>query len=366
MPTITLSGVGKTYDRSATPSVSDLDLQIEDGEFLCFLGPSGCGKSTTLRMIAGLEPLSTGRISVGDRVVDDVARGVRIDAEHRGLGLVFQNYALWPHLSVRDNVGFGPATQKLPKAEQRRRVDAALDTLAIAEHADRYPSALSGGQQQRVAIARTLAAGSKVLLLDEPLSNLDARLRLEMRAEFQRIHRQTGTTMVFVTHDQWEAMTLATRIVVMAHGRVQQIGTPSEIYDRPVNRFVAEFMGNPPINIVESDAVTPTSQAFSAWALRRGLAAASAGIRPEALNVVADGSAVPDGALSLPATITALLPTGGSWIIELTDGERLLFGTVQNAPPFSVGQRVLVWAEQDDLHLFDAAGDSLRRMLVAA
>jgi iron(III) transport system ATP-binding protein len=366
MPTITLDGVGKTYDRRSAPSVADLDLTIDDGEFLCFLGPSGCGKSTTLRMIAGLEPLSTGRISVGDRVVDDVARGVHIDAEHRGLGLVFQNYALWPHLSVRDNVGFGPATQRLPKAVQRERVDAALATLAISEHADRYPSALSGGQQQRVAIARTLAAGSKVLLLDEPLSNLDARLRLEMRAEFQRIHRQTGTTMVFVTHDQWEAMTLATRIVVMADGRVQQIGTPSEIYDRPVNRFVAEFMGNPPINIVERDGSTPTATAFAAWAHRRGVAAASAGIRPEALRIGAPDESAPDGAFSLCATITAVLPTGGSWIIELTDGERLLFTTVQNPPPLTIGQAVRLWAAPDDLHLFDAAGDRLQRMLVAA
>jgi iron(III) transport system ATP-binding protein len=366
MPTITLDGVGKTYDRRNAPSVSDLDLTIEDGEFLCFLGPSGCGKSTTLRMIAGLEPLSTGRISVGDRVVDDVARGVRIDAEHRGLGLVFQNYALWPHLSVRDNVGFGPATQRLSKAVQRERVDAALATLAISEHADRYPSALSGGQQQRVAIARTLAAGSKVLLLDEPLSNLDARLRLEMRAEFQRIHRKTGTTMVFVTHDQWEAMTLATRIVVMADGRVQQIGTPSEIYDRPTNRFVAEFMGNPPINIVETNGSTPTATAFAAWSRACGIEAASAGIRPENVHIVAAGERKPDGAFTMPAIITALLPTGGSWIIELTDGERLLFATVQNAPSFFIGQDVSVWAARDDLHLFDSAGNRLQRMLVAA
>jgi iron(III) transport system ATP-binding protein len=366
MASITLSGVGKTYDRRSAPSVTDLDLHIEDGEFLCFLGPSGCGKSTTLRMIAGLEPLSAGAISIGERVVDDVPRGVHIDAEHRGLGLVFQSYALWPHLTVRDNVGFGPATQRLPKAEQRKRVDAALDTLAIAEHADRYPSALSGGQQQRVAIARTLAAGSQVLLLDEPLSNLDARLRLEMRAEFQRIHRETGTTMVFVTHDQWEAMTLATRIVVMAEGRVQQIGTPSEIYDRPVNRFVAEFMGNPPINIVERQDWTPMAVAFTAWAARRGIDAASAGIRPESLRVVDVADPVPGDAFAVSATVTALLPTGGSWIVELTDGERLLFATFQNTPPFQVGQSVRVWADSLDVHLFDAAGMRLQREAVAA
>jgi iron(III) transport system ATP-binding protein len=365
MASITLSGVGKTYDKRSAPSVTDLDLHIEDGEFLCFLGPSGCGKSTTLRMIAGLEPLSAGRISIGERVVDDVPRGVHVDAEHRGLGLVFQNYALWPHLTVRDNVGFGPATQRLPKAEQRKRVDAALDTLAIAEHADRYPSALSGGQQQRVAIARTLAAGSQVLLLDEPLSNLDARLRLEMRAEFQRIHRETTTTMVFVTHDQWEAMTLATRIVVMADGQVQQIGTPSEIYDRPVNRFVAEFMGNPPINVVETRDSTPIASAFAAWASRRGIGAASAGI-PESLRVVDAAGLVPSDAFATTATVTGLLPTGGSWIVELTDGERLLFATFQNTPPFHIGQSVMLWADSNDVHLFDAAGERLQRKAVAA
>ncbi|HIY65665.1 MAG TPA: ABC transporter ATP-binding protein, partial [Candidatus Agrococcus pullicola] len=221
MSAIRIERVSKTYPGGTDRSVDEMSLAVEEGDFLCLLGPSGCGKSTTLRMIAGLELPSEGRIEVAQRTVDDVARGVHVPAERRGLGFVFQNYALWPHMSVRENVEFGLTLQRLPTKERRERIDHALTTLSIAVYADRYPGELSGGQQQRVAIARTLAARPSVMLLDEPLSNLDARLRLEMRTEFQRIHRETGTTMVFVTHDQWEAMTLATHIAVMHEGRLQ-------------------------------------------------------------------------------------------------------------------------------------------------
>ncbi len=284
MTAIELTGVSKVYPGAGSASVEDLSLKVEEGDFLCLLGPSGCGKSTTLRMIAGLEPPSSGIIRINGSVVDDVEGGQRVEAEHRGLGLVFQNYALWPHMKVRENVAFGPLMQKLGREETRRRVEGALSTLGIAAYAERYPSELSGGQQQRVAIARTLAAEPGVMLLDEPLSNLDARLRLEMRAEFQRIHRETGNTMLFVTHDQWEAMTLATRIVVMDQGRVQQVGTPMEIYDRPVNRFVAEFMGSPPINIIEASEAVVSAMGGSLDSVSEGSGrvVASAGVRPEA------------------------------------------------------------------------------------
>ena len=237
-------------------------------------------------MIAGLETLTAGRIGIRETTVDDVASGTRVPAEQRDLGLVFQNYALWPHLTVRANVAFGPEMQHVTKKERNRRVDDALSTLGIGDYADRYPAELSGGQQQRVAIARTLAAQPSVMLLDEPLSNLDARLRLEMRAEFQRIHRELGVTMVFVTHDQWEAMTMATRIVVMNEGRIEQTGTPLEIYQRPVSRFVAEFMGSPPINMIElaDGAPSTTSRALTRWLTGRGDEAASVGIRPESLS----------------------------------------------------------------------------------
>lgn len=364
MSKITLTGVSKTYPGRTSPSVDAIDLEIQEGEFLCLLGPSGCGKSTSLRMIAGLETPTAGSIKIGTKIVDDVAAGVRIDAEHRGLGLVFQNYALWPHLNVRDNVGFGPTVQKLPNAQRHERVDASLRTLAISEHAKRYPSELSGGQQQRVAIARTLAARPEVLLLDEPLSNLDARLRLEMRAEFQRIHHETGTTMVFVTHDQFEAMTLATRIVVMNSGRVQQIGTPLEIYGRPANRFVAEFMGNPPINIIERKSNAPAARALESWLVERGLPVSSMGIRPEELRLNLNREDIPVGAFSLQLKVSALLPTGGSWIIELTDGINRFFATSQLQPPISIGQQVNLWADEENIHLFDDAGMRHERLEV--
>lgn len=356
-PMITLRGLGKTYSGSRTPSVDAVDLEVRQGEFLCLLGPSGCGKSTTLRMIAGLEHPTTGQIIVGGTVFDDVDGGQRVPAERRSLGLVFQNYALWPHLNVRQNVGFAPRVQKLAKAECKTLVDQALETLAISELADRYPGELSGGQQQRVAIARTLAARPQVMLLDEPLSNLDARLRLEMRAEFQRLHRHTGNTMVFVTHDQFEAMTLATRIVVMDQGRIQQVGTPSEIYDFPANRFVAEFMGSPPMNIIELG----VNQSADAWMKSHGSVATSMGVRPEDLHITT--SPVP-GKLSLTVTVSALLPTGGSWIIELRDGERRYFATSQHRPAFAEGQKVQAVAQK--LHLFDTSGERVSNVEVVA
>ena len=295
MTMINLRNLSKIFPGSSTPSVDQLDLQIDEGELLCLLGPSGCGKSTTLRMIAGLETPTTGRIEIRDATVDDVASGTRVPAERRDLGLVFQNYALWPHLKVRDNVGFGPTMQRVSKAERIQRVDDALTTLGIDDYADRYPSELSGGQQQRVAIARTLAARPSVMLLDEPLSNLDARLRLEMRAEFQRIHREVGLNMVFVTHDQWESMTMATRIVVMNQGRIEQTGTPLEIYQRPVSRFVAEFMGSPPINMIElaDGTQSATTQMLQRYLGRQRNDAASVGIRPEALHFTRDPADAP-------------------------------------------------------------------------
>ncbi len=366
MARIALEHVSKTYSGSSQPSVDDVSIDIEDGEFLCLLGPSGCGKSTTLRIIAGLETPSAGRITIGDRVVDDVAAGRRIDTERRGLGLVFQNYALWPHLTVGDNIGFGPSMQKLSADERRRRVDDAMATLAIEQYADRYPSALSGGQQQRVAIARTLAARPTVLLLDEPLSNLDARLRLEMRAEFQRIHRMSGTTMVFVTHDQFEAMTLATRIVVMNDGAVQQIGTPLDIYNRPINRFVAEFMGSPPINMIERLADTPAARAVASWLDTNGSGATTVGIRPEDIAIATVEQEIPSNALTIPLTVSALLPTGGSWIIEFDDGARRLFATTPRSPHLAVGDELRVWAHAEELHLFRSDGTRCTELEIAA
>lgn len=360
MPDITLMHLQKRYGAAGSPvAVQDLSLTVADGEFMCVLGPSGCGKTTTLRMIAGLEQPTGGRVMIGDRVLDDVEAGIFVPAEQRGLGLVFQSYALWPHLTIEQNVDFGLSLQRIGRGERRDRVQEVMRTLGIDGLAARYPSELSGGQQQRVALARTLAVRPAVLLLDEPLSNLDSRLRLEMRAELKRLHEEFDTTIVFVTHDQWEAMTLATSIAVMSDGVLQQVGAPDEIYGRPANRFVAEFVGNPPINIVElagdADAL---GDAAARHASERGLPeAGSIGFRPESVRVLAANTASPAGALTIPATLTAVLPTGGSWILEFDVDGRRLFGTTSVPNRHPVGTRVEVAIDSADVHVFDRSGD---------
>ncbi|MFK4808609.1 ABC transporter ATP-binding protein [Devosia sp. ZW T5_3] len=364
MPTINLRGAQKNYGANSANAVTDLDLDIGDGEFMCLLGPSGCGKTTTLRMIAGLENLSGGEIHIGDRMMDSVTHGVFVPPEKREMGLVFQSYALWPHLTIERNTDFGLRLRKVPKAEREARVDKVMRALDIEKHRDRYPSQLSGGQQQRVALARMLAVNPGVLLLDEPLSNLDARLRLEMRAELKRIHAEFKTTIVFVTHDQWEAMTLATTIAVMSEGTLQQMGTPDDIYERPANRFVAEFVGSPPINILDlmADKRSASAQAMGAFLSERYASlgdVGSVGLRPEALRIDEDASAVPATAFQLPATVTGILPTGGNWILELGSGDGTLFLTTHEAPEIAVGAAVTVWAKPKALHVFDSKGQRL-------
>src|SRR5437868_9247268 len=280
MPTITLSGIAKSFG-TGDYAVKNLDLVVKDGAFMCLLGPSGCGKTTTLRMIAGLEQPTRGSISVGDRVLDSVEQGLYVPTEKRQMGLVFQNFALSPHLTVRGNVEFGLRMRKLPAAERRSRAEAALAMAHADDVMDRYPAKLSGGQQQRVALARMLAVSPSVLLLDEPLSNLDARLRLEMRAELKRIHEESGATIVFVTHDQLEAMTMATDVAVMNKGELQQLSSPMEMYRRPANRFVAEFVGSPPMNLV----TVLDGKGLDGSLLRHtGERPGSFGLRPEALR----------------------------------------------------------------------------------
>jgi len=347
-------------------AVADLDLDISDGDFMCLLGPSGCGKTTTLRMIAGLENLTSGEISVGDRVVDAAQKGVFVPPEKRDMGLVFQSYALWPHMTIEGNTDFGLRLRKVPKKEREERVTHVMKTLGIEEYRDRYPSQLSGGQQQRVALARMLAVNPEVLLLDEPLSNLDARLRLEMRTELKRIHAEFGTTIVFVTHDQWEAMTLATRIAVMSRGTLQQVGTPEDIYDRPANRFVAEFVGNPPINIIElGDGQAGNLQESARTFLSDHGADAdpvgSIGLRPESIRLSKTGEAATAGDLTGQVKLSAVLPTGGNWILELTCGTQKLHASTHVAPQWSVGDDLTFSATGEAVHVFDQ--DGLRREL---
>jgi multiple sugar transport system ATP-binding protein len=242
MATVTFSGVGKTYP-DGTRAVSSLDLAIDDGEFVVFVGPSGCGKTTALRMVAGLEEVTDGQLLIGDRVVNDLA------PQDRDIAMVFQNYALYPHMSVFDNIAYPLESQGLKKNEIRERVGKTADLLGLTEHLKRRPRNLSGGQRQRVAMGRAIVRQPQVFLMDEPLSNLDAKLRVQMRAEITRLQEQLGVTTIFVTHDQVEAMTMGDRIVVMRKGVLQQQGPPELLYDEPANLFVAEFIGSPAMNL---------------------------------------------------------------------------------------------------------------------
>jgi len=245
MAELKLEHIYKIYDNKVT-AVTDFNLHIKDKEFIVFVGPSGCGKSTTLRMIAGLEEISKGDLYIDGKRMNDVP------PKDRDIAMVFQNYALYPHMTVFDNMAFGLKLRKFPKDEIKRRVDEAAKILGLTEYLDRKPKALSGGQRQRVALGRAIVRDAKVFLMDEPLSNLDAKLRVQMRAEIAKLHQRLNTTTIYVTHDQTEAMTMATRIVVMKDGIIQQVGTPKEVYDKPENVFVGGFIGSPAMNFFEA------------------------------------------------------------------------------------------------------------------
>ncbi|MET7642292.1 ABC transporter ATP-binding protein [Streptomyces sp. NPDC005426] len=367
MPTIALTAVRKSYG-SHPPAIDNLDLEIPDGSFTCLLGPSGCGKTTTLRMIAGLEHLDAGSIEVGGRVRDSVESGVFVPPEERDMGLVFQNYALWPHLTVARNVEFGLRVRKVRAAERAERTMKALKMMQIDWAADRYPAQLSGGQQQRVSLARALVTDPEVLLLDEPLSNLDAQLRLEMRAELKRLHDETGHTIVFVTHDQLEAMTMATHVVVMNKGEVQQLAPPLEVYHHPANTFVAQFVGSPPMNLF--DVGTGDDGPYRGAVHDRVVAERgelngvlrTVGIRPESIRLSARATAAgasPDGVLEFDATVTTVLPTGSSTTVSLDAADTELY-LVSFLPVSAVpGETVRCSVDLTDLHLFDGAQSRL-------
>src|SRR5512136_2477575 len=247
--TIIIKNLTKRFGK--TTAVNGVNLTIEPGTFLTLLGPSGCGKTTLLRCIAGLEDPDGGEIYIGDKLVFSYQQGISLPAGKRDLGLVFQNYALWPHMKVHQNVTFALEIQKLPKAEIEKRVQASLAEVQMEGYADRYPREMSGGQQQRIALARMLAYRPKVFLMDEPLSNLDARLRMDMRAELKRLHYVAGATTVYVTHDQVEALTMSTSIAVMKEGVIQQMDSPDNVYHYPANLFVADFIGTPKVNLLD-------------------------------------------------------------------------------------------------------------------
>jgi multiple sugar transport system ATP-binding protein len=281
MATIVLHGVTKRYTESSV-AVDGVDLELADGEFLALVGPSGCGKSTLLRMIAGLEDVTEGRIEIGGRDV------TRVQARDRDIAMVFQNYALYPHMTVRDNLGYALKVRRTPRSEIVRRVESVAEMLGLEQLLDRKPAALSGGQRQRVAMGRAIVRDPVAFLMDEPLSNLDAKLRVSMRAQLAQLHQRLGTTVVYVTHDQVEAMTLGQRVAVLNHGRLQQVDSPQRLYSRPDNLFVATFMGSPAMNVVRA-LVDDASVSFGGWTLPldqalhpRTNGSVVLGIRPEA------------------------------------------------------------------------------------
>ena len=366
MSTVRLSNVSKSY--GSTRVLHDIDLEIADGELVVLVGPSGCGKSTLLRMLCGLEPITAGELRIDDQVVND------LPPAQRGIAMVFQSYALYPHMTVRGNMAFGLQIAGASRKLRDERILAAAKALHIDHLLDRRPRELSGGQRQRVAIGRAIVRQPKLFLFDEPLSNLDAALRVKTRIELARLHRELAATMVYVTHDQVEAMTLGDRIVVMHEGRIQQAGSPLELYEHPANRFVASFIGSPTINLVPA-----VTQACSAAGARLevhagcvvdvpvdGAALAAGqrveiGIRPEHLRV-SDGSA--DLArLRFGGEVTLIEQLGESHLVYLrcADGLEL----VARAPGHTrlrVGDRIALEAEPAGVHVFDAEGKACRRL----
>ncbi|ODT82336.1 MAG: ABC transporter ATP-binding protein [Pelagibacterium sp. SCN 64-44] len=354
MADIVLKDVSKSY--GAVQVLDRVSMHIRSGEFIVFLGPSGCGKSTLLRMIAGLEAVNEGEIRIGERRVD------QLPPNQRGVAMVFQNYALYPHMTVRQNMSFGLENIGTDKAEIARRVDEAARMLEIGPLLDRRPAQLSGGQRQRVAIGRAIVREPDAFLLDEPLSNLDAGLRVRTRVELAQLHQRIGTTMIFVTHDQIEAMTLASRIVVMNNRKVEQIGTPMEVYSRPASRFVAAFVGSPSMNFIPVDALqagpdglrVSAGGATIATAIREqpgDAANLTLGIRPEALRVSAGGEGVLAGTVSLVERL------GDRTLVHVTlaDGT-LVVAEDEGKSAIAAEAEVRLSVDSGAIHLFDAAG----------
>ena len=346
MASLSLRGIYKKYPGGVV-AVSDVNLEIKDKEFIILVGPSGCGKSTTLRMIAGLEEISEGELYIGDRLVNDVA------PKDRDIAMVFQNYALYPHMTVFENMAFGLKLRKVPKDEIARKVEEAARILDISHLLSRKPKALSGGQQQRVAIARALVKKPEVLLLDEPLSNLDAKLRVETREEIRRIQQEVGITTIFVTHDQEEAMSISDRIAVMEKGVVQQFEVPQKMYLNPGNLFVAQFLGTPQINIFD---VTVKGGKIMCGdvVLREGCKAADgnykAGVRPEAFNVSENGILV---------KATHVRMTGRELQLRVALAKEELRVLVHSDMQVSVGTEFCVTIRDNQIILFDQTGKTV-------
>ena len=344
MANVTIDKVVKRY--GSVEVVHGIDAEIADGEFVVLVGPSGCGKSTLLRMIAGLEEISGGEISIGNRVVND------LPPKSRDISMVFQNYALYPHMTVEENMGFSLTLAGASKADKAKQVRQAAEILGLVPLLDRKPKALSGGQRQRVAMGRSIVRNPQVFLFDEPLSNLDAKLRVQMRGEIKALHRRLGTTMVYVTHDQIEAMTMADRIVVMQSGRIEQIGTPLELYDRPANMFVAQFIGSPAMNLFST--VVTDGGLVLADGHAIGIAPPGnvrpgqkiiVGKRPEEIDLVQHSA--------LEATVENVEPTGSETFAEMSFHGRMISLVLRDRPNLEIGSRQHLSLTRGAIHFFD-------------
>ena len=355
MAAITLKGLKKSYGSAQV--IKGVDITIDDGEFVVFVGPSGCGKSTLLRMIAGLEDITDGTLTIGDRVVND------LPPKDRGVAMVFQSYAIFPHMTVRENVAFGLTISGAPKEEKEAKVAEAARILQMDHLLDRRPSQLSGGQRQRVAIGRAIVRKPKVFLFDEPLSNLDAALRIDMRMEIGKLHQQLGATMIYVTHDQVEAMTLADKIVVLKDGLVQQMGAPMDLYHNPSNAFVAGFLGSPSMNFLDvevksvngdritvaNSALEPVTVATKGAAFSQG-GRARLGIRPQYLTPAADWRGQLHGKVALTERL------GAETVIEVTlvDGTPLIAALSRDAV-YPLGSDIELNFDPNEAHVFPTA-----------
>ncbi|KQY40967.1 sugar ABC transporter ATP-binding protein [Rhizobium sp. Root491] len=343
MAHVTLSDIRKSY--GAVKTIHGIDLAIKDGEFVVLVGPSGCGKSTLLRMIAGLETITGGELRIGERVVND------LDPKDRDIAMVFQSYALYPHMTVASNMGFSLEHRGSSKQEIAEKVNWAADILGLAQLLDRYPRQLSGGQRQRVAMGRAIVRNPQVFLFDEPLSNLDAKLRVVMRGEIKALHQKLKTTTIYVTHDQVEAMTMADRVVVLNGGRVEQIGTPLELYDRPANQFVAGFIGSPSMNFLTG---TITERGFETAGIVLPLPVSAAGfagkqavygIRPEHFLLDAGG---------VPAEIMLVEPLGSETQVTMKLGDTKVLGVFRERIGQAVGDSIMVSPTLNSVHLFSS------------
>lgn len=350
MAGLTLRNVGKRY--GALSIIQGLNLDIHDGEFLVLVGPSGCGKSTLLRMIAGLEDISEGTVAIGNKIVND------LPASKRELSMVFQSYALYPHMSVAKNLAFGLQNFKMPKAEVDRRVAEAARILQIEKLMDRKPRQLSGGQKQRVAIGRAIVREPKLFLFDEPLSNLDAELRVQMRAELASLYTRLGTTMIYVTHDQVEAMTMASRIVVLRGGKIEQVGTPQELYEKPQNLFVAGFIGSPKINMLkakvsDNQAVVDGLPRFALPALGTTDQELTLCVRPGSVRI---GS----GKVTAEGTVKLVEYLGNETLMHVTlSSGQVLLVSDNGKVGYRTGDRVTIGFDPFALHYFNAAGQRI-------